>query len=139
MITYRLLVSSPFLIISGERACEWAVLMREFSRLPQMESLLARGVLKTRGRGRGRGGGSNGAGAGGRGVGGPGSGRPKPGAGSIFFLGLGLVSTLTLTLKQRSLKRRDLDSGPGPDTFRSDLEVYYWVVREGQTQDELRL
>ena len=61
MITYRLLVSSPFLIISGERACEWAVLMREFSRLPQMESLLARGVLKTRGRGRGRGG--RGAGA----------------------------------------------------------------------------
>ena len=112
MITYRLLVSSPFLIISSERAGEWAVLMREFSRLPQMESLLARGVIKTRGRGRGRGGGSNGAGAGGRGVGGPGSGRPKPGAGSIFFLGLGLVSTLTLTLKQRSLKRRDLDSGP---------------------------
>ena len=103
MISYRLLVSSPFLIISGERACEWAVLMHEFSRLPQMESLLARGVLKTRGRGRGRGGG---------GAGGPGSGGPKPGAGSIFFLGLGLVSTLTLTLKQRSLKRRDLDSGP---------------------------
>ena len=138
MITYRLLVSSPFLIISGERACEWAVLMREFSRLPQMESLLARGVLKTRGRGRGRGGGM-GPGPGGRGVGGPGSGGPKPGAGSIFFLGLGLVSTLTLTLKQRSLKRRDLDSGPGPDTFRSDLEVYYWVVWKGQTQDELRL
>ena len=111
MISYRLLVSSPFLIISGERACEWAVLMREFSRLPQMESLLARGVLKTRGRGRGRGGGM-GPGPGGRGVGGPGSGGPKPGAGSIFFLGLGLVSTLTLTLKQRSLKRRDLDSGP---------------------------
>ena len=130
MISYRLLVSSPFLIISGERACEWAVLMHEFSRLPQMESLLARGVLKTRGRGRGRGGG---------GAGGPGSGGPKPGAGSIFFLGLGLVSTLTLTLKQRSLKRRDLDSGPGPDTFRSDLEVYYWVVQKGQTQDELRL
>ena len=127
MISYRLLVSSPFLIISGERACEWAVLMREFSRLPQMESLLARGVLKTRGRGRGRGGG------------GPGSGGPKPGAGSIFFLGLGLVSTLTLTLKQRSLKRRDLDSGTGPDTFRSDLEGYYWVVRKRQTQDELRL
>ena len=102
MISYRLLVSSPFLIISGERACEWAVLMREFSRLPQMESLLARGVLKTRGRGRGRG----------RGGGGPGSWGPKPGAGSIFFLGLGLVSTLTLTLKQRSSKRRDLDSGP---------------------------
>ena len=131
MITYRLLVRSPFLIISGERACEWAVLMREFSRLPQMESLLARGVLKTRGRGRGRGGGGGG--------GGPGTGGPKPGAGSIFFLGLGLVSTLTLTLKQRSLKRRDLDSGPGPDTFRFDLEVYYWVVRKGQTQDELRL
>ena len=129
MISYRLLVSSPFLIISGERACEWAVLMREFSRLPQMESLLARGVLKTRGRGRGRG----------RGGGGPGSWGPKPGAGSIFFLGLGLVSTLTLTLKQRSLKRRDLDSGPGPDTFRSDLEGYYWVVQKGQTQDELRL
>ena len=110
MISYRLLVSSPFLIISGERACEWAVLMREFSRLPQMESLLARGVLKTRGRGRGRGG--MGPGPGGRGGGGPGSGGPKPGAGSIFFLGLGLVSTLTLTLKQRSLKRRDLDSGP---------------------------
>ena len=36
----------------------------------------------------------------------------EKGAGSIFFLGLGLVSTLTLTLKQRSLKRRDLDSGP---------------------------
>ena len=68
MISYRLLVSSPFLIISGERACEWAVLMREFSRLPQMESLLARGVLKTRGRGRGRGAG----GPGGRGAGGPG-------------------------------------------------------------------
>ena len=68
MITYRLLVSSPFLIISGERACEWAVLMREFSRLPQMESLLARGVLKTRGRGRGRGWG--GGGSGGRGPGG---------------------------------------------------------------------
>ena len=66
-------------------------------------------------------------------------GGPKPSAGSIFFLGLGLVSTLTLTLKQRSLKRRDLDSGPGPDTFRSDLEVYYWVVWKGQTQDELRL
>ena len=134
MITYRLLVSSPFLIISGERACEWAVLMREFSRLPQMESLLARGVLKTRGRGRDRGGGGDGAGAGG-----PGSGGPKPGAGSIFFLGLGLVSTLTLTLKQRSLKRRDLDSGPGTDTFRSDLEGFYWVVQKGQTQDELRL
>ena len=112
--------------------------MREFSRLPQMESLLARGVLKTRGRGRGRGGGgAMGPGPGGRGVGGPGSGGRKPGAGSIFFLGLGLVSTLTLTLKQRSLKRRDLDSGP--DTFRSHLEVYYWVVRKGQTQDELRL
>ena len=68
MISYRLLVSSPFLIISGERACEWAVLMREFSRLPQMESLLARGVLKTRGWGRaGGGGGSDGAGAGGAG------------------------------------------------------------------------
>ena len=71
MITYRLLVSSPFLIISGERACEWAVLMREFSRLPQMESLLARGVLKTRGRGRGRGGGgAMGPGPGGGGPGG---------------------------------------------------------------------
>ena len=71
MITYRLLVSSPFLIISGERACEWAVLMREFSRLPQMESLLARGVLKTRGRGRDRGGGgARGPGPGGRGPGG---------------------------------------------------------------------
>ena len=53
-----------------------------------------------------------GTGAGAGGGGGPGSGGPKPGAGSIFFLGLGLVSTLTLTLKQRSLKRRDLDSGP---------------------------
>ena len=63
----------------------------------------------------------------------------EKGAGSIFFLGLGLVSTLTLTLKQRSLKRRDLDSGTGPDTFRSDLEGYYWVVRKRQTQDELRL
>ena len=64
-----------------------------------MESLLAGGVLKTRGRGR---------------AGGPGGRGPEPGAGSIFFLGLGLVSTLTLTLtlKQRSLKRRDLDSGP---------------------------
>ena len=71
MITYRLLVSSPFLIISGERACEWAVLMREFSRLPQMESLLARGVLKTRGRGR----------AGGAGAGGPGPGAGAGGAG----------------------------------------------------------
>ena len=80
-----------------------------------------------------------GAGAGGAGGRGPGSGGPKPGAGSIFFLGLGLVSTLTLTLKQRSLKRRDLDSGTGPDTFRSDLEGYYWVVRKRQTQDELRL
>ena len=59
-----------------------------------------------------RGVGTGAGGAGGRGVGGPGSGGPKPGAGSIFFLGLGLVSTLTLTLKQRSLKRRDLDSGP---------------------------
>ena len=49
------------------------------------------------------------------------------------------MSTLTLTLKQRSLKRRDLDSGTGPDTFRSDLEGYYWVVRKRQTQDELRL
>ena len=115
MISYRLLVSSPFLIISGERACEWAVLMREFSRLPQMESLLARGVLKTRGRGWGRGGGGEwGRGRGGGGSGGRGVGGPKPGTGSIFFLGLGLVSTLTLTLtlKQRSLKRRDLDSGP---------------------------
>ena len=71
MITYRLLVSSPFLIISGERACEWAVVMREFSRLPQMESLLARGVLKTRGRGR-----AGGAGGRGRGGGGPGSRGP---------------------------------------------------------------
>ena len=71
MITYRLLVSSPFLIISGERACEWAVVMREFSRLPQMESLLARGVLKTRGRGR----------AGGAGAGGPGPGAGAGGAG----------------------------------------------------------
>ena len=62
MISYRLLVSSPFLIISSERAGEWAVLMREFSRLPQMESLLARGVLKTRGRGRGRGAGVRGPG-----------------------------------------------------------------------------
>lgn len=55
MATYRLLVSSPFLINSGERTCEWAVLSREISRLPQMESLLAGGVLKTRGRGRDRG------------------------------------------------------------------------------------
>ena len=76
MITYRLLVSSPFLIISGERACEWAVVMREFSRLPQMESLLARGVLKTRGRGRA---GGRGAGAGGRGRGGGGPGSRGPG------------------------------------------------------------
>ena len=80
MITYRLLVSSPFLIISGERACEWAVLMREFSRLPQMESLLARGVLKTRGRGRGRGRGGGGAmGPGPGGAMGPGSGGPGSG------------------------------------------------------------
>ena len=71
-----------------------------------------------------------------RGVG-AGAGGPEPGSGSIFFLGL--VSTLTLTLKQRSLKRRDLDSGPGTDTFRSDLEGFYWVVQKGQTQDELRL
>ena len=63
-------------------------------------------------RGVGAGAGAGGGGSGGRGAGGPGSGGPKPGAGSIFFLGLGLVSTLTLTLKQRSLKRRDLDSGP---------------------------
>jgi len=78
------------------------------------------------------------------------------GSGSIFFLGLGLVSTLTLTIKQRSLKRRDPGPGPVPDpgptprftythsqvrsvTFHSDLAVYYWVVRKGQTQDELRL
>ena len=54
MATYQLLVSSPFLINSGERTCEWAVLYREFSQLPQMESLLAGGVLKTQGRGRGR-------------------------------------------------------------------------------------
>ena len=69
MITYRLLVSSPFLINSGERTCEWAVLMREFSRLPQMESLLAGGVLKTRGWGR--------------------AGGPEPGSGSFFFGGGG--------------------------------------------------
>ena len=148
MITYRLLVSSPFLIISGERACEWAVLMREFSRLPQMESLLARGVLKTRGRGRGRGCGVRGSGvrgggpgggaggAGGRGAGGRGAGAR---CGVYLFFRVRISVKPTLTLKQRSLKRRDLDSGPGPDTFRSDLEVYYWVVRKGQTQDELRL
>ena len=63
MITYRLLVSSPFLIISGERTSEWAVLTREFSRLPQMESLLAGGVLKTRGWGRAGEPGGRGAGA----------------------------------------------------------------------------
>ena len=53
--------------------------MREFSRLPQMESLLARGVLKTRGRGRGRGGGGDGAGAGAGGGMGPGPGGRGPG------------------------------------------------------------
>ena len=77
MATNQLLVSSPFLINSSERTCEWAVLTREFSRLPQMESLPAGGVFKTRGWGRARG--------------------PGPGSGSIFFLGLRLVSTLPLT------------------------------------------
>ena len=92
-----------------------------------MESLLAGGVLKTRGRGRGAG---------------EPEGRsqvrlninPNPNPKTAFF------------------KKRDLDPGPGSDprftdthsqvrsvTFRSDLEVYYWVVRKGQTQDELRL
>ena len=85
----------------NSRDCpKWRACLHEVS--------LKRGV----GAGAGGGGGSDGAGAGGAGVGPPGSGRPKPGAGSIFFLRLGLVSTLTLTLKQRSLKRRDLDSGP---------------------------
>ena len=85
MISYCLLVSSPFLIISGERACEWAVLMREFSRLPQMESLLARGVLKTRGRGRGRGRGGGGGGAGAGGAGGRGPGGRSQVRGLSFF------------------------------------------------------
>ena len=86
MNTYRLLVSSPFLIISGERACEWAVLMREFSRLPQMESLLARGVLKTRGWGRAGGGGERwGRGRGGGGSGGRGPGGLSQVRGLSFF------------------------------------------------------
>ena len=85
MITYRLLVSSPFLIISGERTSEWAVLTREFSRLPQMESLLAGGVLKTRGWGRAGGGGAMGPGPGGRGVGGRGPGGLSQVRGLSFF------------------------------------------------------
>ena len=78
---------------------------------PKWRACLHEVSLK-RGVGAGAGGGAMGPGPGGAGGRGPGSGGPKPGAGSIFFLGLGLVSTLTLTLKQRSLKRRDLDSGP---------------------------
>ena len=59
--------------------------MREFSRLPQMESLLARGVLKTRGRGRGRGGGGMGPGPGGGGSGGRGPGGLSQVRGLSFF------------------------------------------------------